>query len=120
MRLLLLLCLHSLLVLRLLRGIDPGDVNGTALRRLHAEALYKTEGASREEVFKAATILEDVLSGLRQRCGAGHPDTVEALTELDRARMTLAARVAALERVSAELDARVARLYGAEASRHLA
>ena len=75
--------------MRLLRGIDPGDVNGTALRRLHAEALYKTEGASRDEVSEAATTLEDVLSFMRRRCGAGHPGTVETLTELDRARMTL-------------------------------
>ncbi|CAH0378807.1 unnamed protein product [Pelagomonas calceolata] len=77
------------LVLRFLRGIDPGDDKGTYLRRLHAETVYKTEGASRDDVLKAATTLEDVLSLLRRRLGAGHPDTLETLAELDRARMTL-------------------------------
>ena len=77
------------LVLRLLRGLDPGDENSSVLRKLHAEALYKADGASRDEVFEAATILEDVLSLMRRRCGAGHPGTVETLTELDRARMML-------------------------------
>ena len=65
------------------------DENSSVLRKLQAEVLYKTEGASRDDVFKAATTLEDVLSAMRQRYGAGHPDTVDTLAELDRARMTL-------------------------------
>ena len=77
------------LVLPLLRGLEPGGEYGPKLRQAHAEALYKTDGASRDEVFEAATILEDVLSLLRRRLGTGHPDTVGALAELDRARMTL-------------------------------
>ena len=77
------------LMLPLQRGLDSRVEQRPLMRRVYAEALYKTEGASRDEVFEAATILEDVLSLLRQRCGAGHPATVETLTELDRARMTL-------------------------------
>ena len=77
------------LMLPLLRGLNPGDESSCFLRELHAEVLYKTEGASRDDVSKAATTLEDVLSVVRKRLGAGHPDTLRTLTELDRARMTL-------------------------------
>ena len=68
-------------------------VDGAAERLLAVGAerrvVARADGASRDDVFKAATILEDVLSLMRRRCGAGHPDTMEALAELDRARMTL-------------------------------
>ena len=77
------------LMLPLLRGLNPGDESSCFLRELHAEVLYKTEGASRDDVSKAATTLEYVLSVMRNRLGAGHPDTLRTLTELDRARMTL-------------------------------
>jgi hypothetical protein len=77
------------LMLPLQRGLDSRVEQRPLMRRVYAEALYKTEGASRDEVSEAATILEDVLSLMRRRCGAGHPGTVETLTELDRARMML-------------------------------
>ena len=77
------------LMLPLQRGLDSRVEQRPLMRRVYAEALYKTEGASRDEVFEAATILEDVLSLMRRRCGAGHPGTVETLTELDRVRMML-------------------------------
>ena len=77
------------LMLPLQRGLDSRVEQRPLMRRVYAEALYKTKGASRDEVIEAATILEDVLSLMRRRCGAGHPGTVETLTELDRARMTL-------------------------------
>ena len=79
---------HSL-VLPLARRCEPGDKYVPLLQQVIAEALYKADGASRDDVFKAATILEDVLSLMRRRCGAGHPGTVETLTELDRVRMML-------------------------------
>ena len=77
------------LMLPLLRGLDSRVEQNPLMRRVYAETLYKTEGASRDDVSKAATTLEDVLSVMRKRLGAGHPDTLGTLTELDRARMTL-------------------------------
>ena len=77
------------LMLPLLRGLDSRVEQNPLMRRVYAETLYKTEGASRDDVSKAATTLEDVLSVVRKRLGAGHPDTLETLAELDRARMML-------------------------------
>ena len=62
---------------------------GRKFRLEYAKALYRPAGASRAEVLEAVAIFEDVLCTLRRVMGPSHPDTLEALVELDRARMTL-------------------------------
>ena len=52
-----------------------------------AEALYSYPRASRGDVLQAVAILEDVLRYNRRVLGKHHPDTVETLTDLERARM---------------------------------
>ena len=55
----------------------------------YAMALYRPAGASRAEVSEAVAIFEDVLCKDRRVVGTSHPDTLENLAELERARMTL-------------------------------
>ena len=57
------------------------------LRCNFAEVLYSDAGASRADILEAVTILEDVARVRRRVFGARHPDTVETLTDLERARM---------------------------------
>ena len=52
-----------------------------------AEALYSDAGASRADVLQAVTILEDVAKTLRRVFGTHHPLTLDALADLERARM---------------------------------
>ena len=62
---------------------------GHKFRLAYAKALYRTAGASRGEVFEAVAIFEELRCKLRQVLGPSHPDTLECLRELNRARMTL-------------------------------
>ena len=59
------------------------------LRRNFAEALYNDARASRADILQGVALLEDVARVRRRVFGPRHPDTVETLTELDRAGMTL-------------------------------
>ena len=62
---------------------------GRKFRLEYAKALYRPAGASRAEVSEAVAIFDDVLGKLRRVLGPSHPDALEVLVELDRARMTL-------------------------------
>ena len=55
----------------------------------YAMALYRPAGASRAEVSEAVAIFEDVSCKARRVLGPSHPDTLEFLGELERARKTL-------------------------------
>ena len=55
----------------------------------YAMALYRTAGASRDEVCEAVAYFENVLIPQRRAYGPLHPHTLEVLAELDRARMIL-------------------------------
>ena len=57
------------------------------LRRNFAWALYGDARASRPDILQAMTVLEDVARANRRVFGPRHPNTVETLTELERARM---------------------------------
>ena len=63
--------------------------HGRSFRLAYAKALYMTAGASRAEVLGALAICEELLCMDRRVLGPSHPDTLEALRELDRASMTL-------------------------------
>ena len=63
------------------------DAFTLCLRRTYAEALYADARASRADILQAVAILGDVTRASRRVLGANHPDTVETLTELERARM---------------------------------
>ena len=69
------------------RAHGPDDDLRLLLRQNYAEALYSDARASRADVVQAIAILEDVARANRRILGANHPDTVEALTDLERARM---------------------------------
>ena len=77
------------LTLPLLRKVGPTDDHGLSIRQAYAMALYRTTGASRDELLEGAATLRDVLRRLRRIGGLSHPDTLEVLAELDRAGMTL-------------------------------
>ena len=56
-------------------------------RAIFALALYSDARASRGDVSQAAAILEEVTRYNRRVLGKHHPDTLDALTDLERARM---------------------------------
>jgi len=62
---------------------------GQSFRLSYAKALYMTAGASRGAVLEAVAILEEQVCNQRRVMGPSHPDTLEVIVELDRARMTL-------------------------------
>ena len=62
---------------------------GRRYQLAYAMALYRPAGASRAEVFEAVAIFEELRCKLRRVLGPSHPETLEVLGELDRARMTL-------------------------------
>ena len=69
------------------RARGPEDGLTLSLRQAYAETLYKTPTASRADVLQAVTILEDVAKTLRRVFGTHHPLTLDALADLERARM---------------------------------
>ena len=77
------------LALPLLRQLIPNSILGQSIRLVYAKALYRTAGASRGEVFEAVAIFEELRRKLRRVLGPSHPDTLDDLRELERARMTL-------------------------------
>ena len=77
------------LVLPLLRQFKASSKNHRKFKIAYATALYRTVGASRAEVFEAVEILEKEVCTDRRVLGPSHPDTLDTLAELDRARMTL-------------------------------
>ena len=62
---------------------------GRKFRLSYGKALYRTAGASRGEVFEAVASFEEQVGTCRRVLGPSHPDTLDILRELGRARMTL-------------------------------
>ena len=62
---------------------------GRKFRLSYDKALYRTAGASRGEVFEAVASFEEQVGTCRRVLGPSHPDTLDILRELGRARMTL-------------------------------
>ena len=56
------------------------------LCRNFAEALYNDVRASRADILQGVALLEDVARVRRRVFGTRHPDTVETLASLERAR----------------------------------
>ncbi len=71
------------------RAFGPDHERTLNLRKLYAESLYLTDAASRDDVAKATTILEDVARTARRRaCRVGYADDIH--TSLAEAREKLA------------------------------
>ena len=63
-------------------------MNVTLLLRCNfAEVLYTDPTASRADILQAVAMLEDVVIAYRRILGKHHPDTLDALADLERARM---------------------------------
>ncbi len=68
-------------------GARPGFADTIVVRQAYAEALYCDARASRADILEALVLLEDVVRALRRILGKHHPDTLDALADLERARM---------------------------------
>ncbi len=62
------------------------------MRWSYAEALYKDDGATLEDIREAVTTLEDTGRTARRVLGEAHPDTAAIVDELRNARAALQAR----------------------------
>ena len=71
------------------RVLGPEDNWTLYVRQNYAETLYKDTTASRADILQGVVMIEDVARVRRRVFGPRHPDTVETLTELDRAGVTL-------------------------------
>ena len=58
-------------------------------RQVYAMALYQDTSASREDLVEAVATLRELARYWKRVAGDVNPDTLEVLTELDRAGMTL-------------------------------
>jgi len=72
-----------------------GDSHGYTLtmRKVYADALYKADGATLDDLREAVTILEDTTRIARRVLGGAHPVTNGIEAALREARATLHARV---------------------------
>ena len=61
-------------------------------RKIYAEALYKDDGASLDDLREAVTTLEDTTRIMRRVLGGSHPLTGVIEDDLRNARAALAAR----------------------------
>ena len=73
------------------RVLGEGHWNTLWLRSTYAEALYKADGATLDDLREAVTTLEDVERTARRVLGGSHPLTVTIEGELRNARAALRA-----------------------------
>ena len=71
------------------------------MRWLSAEALYKADGATLDDLREAVTMLEDAARIARRVLGPSHPSTEDTVHSLQKARAALAARDVEALRVGA-------------------
>ena len=69
------------------------------MRSLYAEALYRDEGATLDDLREAVTTLKDAERTGRRLLGGAHPMTAEIERELQAARAALRARETPAESV---------------------
>ena len=69
------------------RALGPENDITLGIQENYAEALYMDPTASRADILQAVTMLEEFSRANRRILGANHPDTVETLASLERARM---------------------------------
>ena len=69
------------------RVLGPEDNWTLFVRQNYAETLYKDTTASRADILQAVAMLEDMVRTYRRVFGAHHPETLNVLTDLERARM---------------------------------
>ena len=69
-----------------------GKDHGTTLRleRMHAQCLYRNDGASRDDITTAIATLEELYRRITRIYGATHPQTRGTQDYLEKARETLA------------------------------
>ena len=69
------------------RALGPEHDITLGIQENYAEALYMDPTASRADILQAVAMLEELARVSRRVLGANHPDTVETLASLERARM---------------------------------
>ena len=79
------------------RALGESDVITFKIRGCYAEALYRDEGATLDELREAVTTLEDVERIARRVFGGANPTTKSIERSLQEARAALAAREASLD-----------------------
>ena len=62
------------------------------MRKIYAEALYRADGATLDDVREAVTTLEDLTRTARRVLGGAHPTTTAIEDSLRNARAALRAR----------------------------
>ena len=69
-----------------------GKDHGTTLRleRMHAQCLYRNDGASRDDITTAIATLEELYRRITRIYGATHPQARGTQDYLEKARETLA------------------------------
>ena len=69
------------------RTCGPDHDTTLNLRQMYAESLYLTDAASRDDVAKATTILEDVARTARRRASCKYTEAIHASLETARAKL---------------------------------
>ena len=69
------------------RAFGPDHERTLNLRKLYAESLYLTDAASRDDVAKATTILEDVARTARRRASCEYTEEIHATLEEAREKL---------------------------------
>ena len=69
------------------RHLGPDHVTTLELRSLYASSLYVADAASRDDVAKATTILEDVARTARRRASCDCADRIHATLEEAREKL---------------------------------
>ena len=69
------------------RAFGPDHERTLNLRKLYAESLYLTDAASRDDVAKATTILEDLARTARRRASCEYTEEIHATLEEAREKL---------------------------------
>jgi hypothetical protein len=69
------------------RAFGPDHDQTLNLRKMYAESLYLTDAASRDDVAKATTILEDVARTARRRASCKYTEAIHASLETAREKL---------------------------------
>ena len=74
------------------RVLGEGNVLTLTMRSIYAEAIYKDDGATLDDLREAVTTLEETERIARRMLGGAHPLTVDMEKSLRKSRAVLAAR----------------------------
>jgi len=87
------------------RVLGEGNDITLKMKKIHAEALYKANGATLSDLHEAVTTLEDAGRTARRVLGGAHPTAKEIEVDLRAARAALRAREGDVEPLRAAVEA---------------